>query len=56
MNNTIEYETLLIGIMKMKEKGVKILKSRGDVELIVRQVKGQYSVKNHKLKNYRSIV
>ena len=51
-NNTTEYEVLLLGIAAVKEKGVKILKVRGDTELIVRQVRGQYSVKNHRLKNY----
>ena len=51
-NNTIEYEALLLGITVTKEKGVKILKAKGDAKLIVRQVRGQYSVKNHRLKNY----
>ena len=32
------------------------MKARGDAELIVRKIKGQYSVKNHKLKNYRNRV
>ena len=36
----------------MKEKGVNILKARGDAELIVRQIRGKYSVKNCRLKNY----
>jgi hypothetical protein len=48
-NNTVEYEALLLGIVAAKERGVKILKARGDAELIVRQVRGQYFVKNHKL-------
>ena len=42
-----------MGIVSEKERGIKILKAQGDIELIVRQIKGQYSVKNHKLKNYR---
>jgi ribonuclease HI len=54
--NTAEYEALLLGITSAKERGVKILKAWGDAELIVKQVKGQYSVKNHKLKNYRNRV
>lgn len=36
----------------MKEKGVKILKARGYAKLIVHQVRGQYSVKKYKMKNY----
>ena len=55
-NNTTEYEALILGIVTTKERGVKILKAQGDAELIVRQVKGQYLVKNHKLKNYRNRV
>ena len=35
-NNTTEYEVLLLGIVEAKEKGVKILKAKGDAELIVR--------------------
>ena len=53
MKNTAECEALLLGIMTMKERRIKILKDQSDVELIVRKIKGQYSVKNHKLKNYR---
>lgn len=56
INNIIEYKALLLGVIATKEKGVKILKARGDVELIVRQIKGQYSIRNHKLKNYRNRV
>ena len=55
-NNTAEYKALLLGIVVAKEKGVKILKARGDVELIVRKIREQYSVKNHRLKNYRNRV
>ena len=55
-NNTAEYKSLILGIVTAKERGIKILKAQGDAELIVRQVKGQYSVKNHKLKNYRNRV
>ena len=46
----------MLGIAEVKEKGVRILKARGDVELIVRQVRGQYSVKNHRLTNYQNRV
>lgn len=45
-NNTMEYEALLLGITATKE-GVKLLKARGDTELIMKQVRKQYSVKNH---------
>ena len=35
-NNTTKYEALLLGIVAEKERGIKVLKARGDVELIVR--------------------
>jgi hypothetical protein len=38
-NNTAEYEALLLGIAAAKQKGVKLLKARGDAELIVKQVR-----------------
>ena len=55
-NNTTEYEALLLGILAKKQKGVKILKAQGDVELVVRKVKNQYAIKNSRLKNYRNKV
>lgn len=41
-NNTAEYETLLLGLNEAKCKGIKFLKVKGDVELIVRQVRNVY--------------
>lgn len=55
-NNTAEYEALLLGIEAAKQKGVKLLKVQGDAELVVRQVRNQYSMKNNRLKNYRNKV
>lgn len=52
MINMVEYKAFLLKIIDEKEKGIKILKAQGDVELFVRKIRGQYSVKNHKLKNY----
>lgn len=54
-NNIAEYEALL-SIMAAKQKGVKMLKAQGDAELVVRQVKNQYAMKNSRLRNYRSKV
>ena len=36
MTNTIEYEALLLGIIFVKEKGIKVPRAQGDVELIVK--------------------
>lgn len=38
-NNSAEYEALLLGIEATKQRGVKLLKVQGDVELVVRQIK-----------------
>ena len=45
-NNIAEYEALLLGIEEAKRKNIKLLEARGDAELIVKQVKGMFSVKN----------
>ena len=37
-------------------KGVKQLRVRGDVEIIVKKVRKQFSIKNDKLKHYRNLV
>ena len=45
-NNTSEYEALLLGMEEAKRRNIKLLKARGDAELIVKQVKDMFSVKN----------
>ena len=55
-NNTTKYESLLLGIMETKEKGVTMLKEQGDEKLVIRQVRNQYAAKNSRLRNYHSMV
>lgn len=55
-NNTIEYEVLLLGISEAKNKGIKLLREKGDVELIVKQVRTLFSTKSERLKHYRNMV
>lgn len=55
-NNTAEYEALLLGLQEAKEKGIRQLKAKGDAELIVKQVRKQFSVKNDRLRHYRNLV
>lgn len=43
--NTAEYEALLLGLAEAKKLGVKLLWAKGDAELIVKQVRGLFSVK-----------
>jgi len=45
-NNVAEYKALLLGIERAAELGASELELIGDSELIVRQVKGEYKVKN----------
>lgn len=48
-NNVAEYTGLLIGLTKAVEMGVAEVEVRMDSELIVKQMKGIYRVKNEKL-------
>ena len=50
-NNVAEYRALITGLEKARELGAKKVIIRGDSELIVRQMLGQYRVKNPDLKD-----
>ena len=49
-NNVAEYRALITGLEKAKELGAKKIVVKGDSELIVRQMRGEYRVKNPDLK------
>jgi ribonuclease HI len=49
-NNVAEYRALLLGIERASELGANELELIGDSELIVRQVKGEYKVKDATLR------
>jgi ribonuclease HI len=49
-NNVAEYRALLLGIERARELGASELELIGDSELIVRQVKGEYKVKDAALR------
>ena len=49
-NNVAEYRALLLGIERAAALGAKELELVGDSELIVRQVKGDYKVKDETLR------
>ena len=44
-NNVAEYEALLLGIEIPKDMGIKLLSIKGDSDLIVQQVRGQFACK-----------
>jgi ribonuclease HI len=49
-NNVAEYRALLLGIGRATELGADELELVGDSELVVRQVKGEYKVKDATLR------
>jgi ribonuclease HI len=49
-NNVAEYRALIRGIEIAAEKGATELELRGDSELVVKQVRGEYRVKDANLK------
>src|SRR5690606_8985768 len=49
-HNVAEYKALLLGLRRALEAGVRRIGGRADSELLVRQRKGEYRVKNEGLK------
>jgi len=49
-NNVAEYRALIVGMEKAKELGAKKIQIRGDSELIIKQMRGEYRVKNPDLR------
>ena len=48
-NNVAEYSALVAGLRRAVEKGVDELEVRSDSELMVKQMRGEYRVKNRDL-------
>jgi ribonuclease HI len=55
-NNVAEYRALLAGVERAAELGASELELVGDSELIVRQVKGEYKVKDATLRELHAEV
>ncbi len=49
-NNVAEYEALLLALNEARDMGCKELEVFADSELVVRQIRGEYKVKNEGLK------
>jgi ribonuclease HI len=49
-NNVAEYKALLMGLARALERGVTELEVRADSELLIKQLRGEYRVKNSGLK------
>jgi ribonuclease HI len=50
-NNVAEYTALLVGLREAAKLGVKKILVRGDSELVIKQMRGEYRVKNAALKD-----
>src|SRR5215468_4172198 len=50
-NNVAEYRALITGLQEAKKLGAKRVVIRGDSELIVKQMRGEYRVKSPDLKD-----
>jgi ribonuclease HI len=55
-NNMAEYEALLFGLRKARELGYTAVKVFSDSELLVRQIRGEYRVKNPRLREFHDQV
>ncbi|XP_057418261.1 uncharacterized protein LOC130712444 [Lotus japonicus] len=55
-NNRYEYEALIAGLRLAIELGVQKLYIKGDSQLVVKQVRGEYQVKDPQLSKYLEIV
>jgi ribonuclease HI len=49
-NNVAEYRALLLGLDRARARGAREVELVGDSELVVRQVRGEYKVKDDALK------
>jgi len=54
--NVVEYEALLIDLNIAIKHKIRNLAVYGDSELVTSQVRGKYSSKNKRLKQYRNVV
>lgn len=50
-NNQAEYQALLAGLKKARQLGAKAVTVRSDSQLLVRQILGEYRVKDARLKH-----
>jgi ribonuclease HI len=55
-NNVAEYRALLLGIERARELGASEVELVGDSELVVRQVRGEYRVKDAGLRSLHAQV
>jgi ribonuclease HI len=54
-NNIAEYKALMLDLKLLKKVGAKQIMVRGDSELIIKKIKGEYATKHPRLRAYRNI-
>jgi ribonuclease HI len=55
-NNVAEYEALLLGLELCRDRGVKCLNIRGDLDLVIQQLKNKFACKSKRLIGYRNAI
>ena len=51
-NKIVEYEALILGLNLLRKLGARRITVRGDSELIIKQVNGEYTMKHPRLRAY----
>ncbi|MEI6887254.1 MAG: ribonuclease HI family protein [bacterium] len=51
-NNQAEYNGLILGLSYLSKEGIKDVTVRMDSELVIKQVRGEYKVKDENIKGY----
>jgi hypothetical protein len=55
-NNISEYEALMLVLKLLNKVGAKQIMIRGDYELIMKKIKGEYATKHPRLRTYRNAI
>lgn len=55
-NNEAKYEALITGLKILKKLNAEGISAYGDLELVIKQVKGEYQAKHPQMRAYRNAV
>jgi len=55
-NNIAKYKALILGLQLLKKLGAKRIPIQGDVELIIKQIEGEYSTKHPRMRAYKIVM
>ena len=54
MNNIVEYEACILGLETALELGIRQMKVFGDSNLVLRQIQGEWKIRDMKLRPYHA--